>query len=261
MDRDDSDRKVGDIALHEDPRFVLRPHADKILRVNAEYPERHVPPDVVVQSAHPAGVAADLGDDDEAPTDALTTGGDGLRQWLGLVAALLAFVPLLQSIRWFIRDFTRLSLTSPNLDKATQVADFDDLGYIGGYLTAHHFRPGILAALLAVSLLVLAVNLYQTSLRERQIYWLGGIALVQVMILQWLDYEVVNFVLALFVGVILWLTTEWEGESGRDGTAQVGIRSTGRGGMLRALSFVVRDRLLLLFTFAATLVLLLMIPA
>ncbi len=258
MDRDDSDRKVGDIALHEDPRFVLRPHADKILRVNAEYPERHVPLEAVVQSAHPTDVS---GDDDAAWTDVPTTGSDGLRQWLGLVAALLAFVPLLQSIRWFIRDFTRLSLTSPNLDKATQVADFDDLGYIGGYLTTHHFRPGILAALLAVSLLVLAVNLYQTSLRARQIYWLGGIALVQVMILQWLDYEVVNFVLALFVGVILWLTTEWEGGAGHNGAAQVGKRSTGRAGVLRALSFVVRDRLVLLFTIAATLVLVLMIPA
>ncbi|MGF1546814.1 MAG: hypothetical protein ACFCUG_05780 [Thiotrichales bacterium] len=133
-----------------------------------------------------------------------------LRSILAVTAAIVALYPILLAALWLVRDFTRLSIQSPNLDPATQVADFNDFGYIGAFLASHHFAVAVLMTVIAISLLLLAAYLMQNWLSARPVYWIGGLSLVLVMLAQWIRFEPVNFVILAVVGVTLWLTIGWE---------------------------------------------------
>ncbi|MGF1644771.1 MAG: hypothetical protein ACFCUJ_14115 [Thiotrichales bacterium] len=133
-----------------------------------------------------------------------------LRSVLAVTAAILALYPILLSGLWLVHDFTRLSIHSPNLDPATQVADFNDFAYIGGYLATHHFAVGLLMVTLAMGLLLLATYLMQIWMPARTVYWVGGLSLPLVMFAQWIRFEPINFLILAVIGATLWLTIGWE---------------------------------------------------
>ena len=119
----------------------------------------------------------------------------------GLVLAVL-------SALWFLTDFIQLSLSSPNLDPQTQVADFDDFAYIADSLHRHRLGLGLVAALVAIAVVAQAAALLSPAASARQRYIVGGIALALETALLVLTYYWPFFLPFLLTAAGLWLTAE-----------------------------------------------------
>ncbi len=112
------------------------------------------------------------------------------------------------SALWLLTDFIQLSLTSPNLDPQTQVADFDDFAYIADSLRQHRLLLGLVAALVAIAVVAQAATLLSPAASARLRYTAGGIALALETALLALTYYWPFFLPFLLTAAGLWFTAE-----------------------------------------------------
>ncbi|MGV6817803.1 MAG: hypothetical protein ACWA44_11115 [Thiotrichales bacterium] len=131
-----------------------------------------------------------------------------LRQVLAALLLIFAFLSIGYALVWFVSDFVKLSVDSPNLAAEGQVLDFDHLAYVSESLRSRSFFPGATLLLLAILLNSIAVNLLAHHPHRKNIFVFGGLSLLlfAVFLMQAFYWPVlIGF---LLTAIVLYLTTE-----------------------------------------------------
>lgn len=132
---------------------------------------------------------------------------------------------------WFAADFIAAAIYSPNLDRAQQVADFDDFAYIGEMLAGYRFAWGALALVMAVALLALAVLINDRQPHPRAVLVAGVVALLSQAALLSQGFQWGFALLFLGTAAVLYLVSDGllapaidEADDGEAGQSEPGAR-------------------------------------
>lgn len=140
-----------------------------------------------------------------------------------IIAGLLVFGSLLASVFaaiWLVGDFVALSVSSPNLDPASHVADFDEFSYIGQALREYRFNFGLMAAVMAVAMVMLAIYLLQPRPATKGLFVSGGIALLIQVVFLVQTFYLPFFLMLVGTALALFLAPEVEADSAESETPE-----------------------------------------
>jgi uncharacterized membrane protein len=109
---------------------------------------------------------------------------------------------------WFVSDFVSMSANSPNLDEATQVADFNNLSYISETLRGYRINLGIVVLTMAIAMAMQAVLFLQPRSISVALFIVGGIAMVLQATLLFTTFYWPVFLFFILTTLGLYLTIE-----------------------------------------------------
>ncbi|MCK5920563.1 MAG: hypothetical protein KAG66_06455, partial [Methylococcales bacterium] len=109
---------------------------------------------------------------------------------------------------WFVGDFVAMAANSPNLDEATQVADFNNLSYISEALRGYRVNLGIIVLTMAIAMAMQAVLFLQPRSISVALFIVGGVAMILQATLLFTTFYWPVFLFFILTTLGLYLTIE-----------------------------------------------------